>query len=543
MSEIKQDDFWNLSAFVEKKEKKNCASPKNEEKSKETVLFPMIDSAEVRIPSEYKSYRISPHKAGEAKSYVPEGKPFILNVTLTAQGGKSASEFESDVKKYEKKSGSECEFFSFHSFTPNFRNLPTGAFEYYFWWRSNISKDIPLKASWQYISLCLSELINSDEGDAGEKYLLMWKLFEWYGMRDSEHYFEEAEVKLPEILSDYALIHGLSIPENVPENAVIAAAKGARFREIFFDSGHPASLIVLLCELFSDYKFSESKFKDSIRLENAVNYIYGAVKYAREKAMRENYEHPLSGGFRERTTVTRFSYASLIYLLPKYTYVIKIEFCSANRSYILRNTVSGIVKHCENRMRGHSGIKSKLRVFSLEPFFRDAVDEYLDVALPKVKVQRAEKKVELPEYEKQYELPESEFSLEKARRIEEKSWETTDRLTEAIADYGMPSELSEIKSAEETENCAKSEVSGELSSILAVCPECEKFLFAVYAGKTSVASLESERLGIPMSVLADRVNAAAFDFIGDTLIEEGENGLEIIEDYTYIFDFQTENDI
>ncbi len=528
------DDFWDLSGFVAKSGQREEIKADFNAKPKETVLFPLNDSACSKNLSEYKASPISKCKPEEEMSYVPIGKPFIQRVALTKQNGKSASEFESDSRKYENREGTECEFFSFHSFSPTFRNLPPEAFEYYFWWRQNIKQNNPLKASWPYLSLYISEMINSEEKDVFENYISMWKLFEWYALPESEFRFEEAEAKLPEILTDYALIHNLPISKDVSENAVIAAAENARFKEIFFDSGHEVSLTVLLSDLFSDYRFEDSKFKESIRPINAKNYIYGAVKYAREKAISENYEHPLSGVFREKTTVTRFSYASLVYVLPKYTYVIKVEFCSSNRSYILRNTVSGIVKHCENRLRNHSGIKSKLRVFSLEPFFRDAVDEYLDVSLPKVKAVYREKKTELPEYEKQYELPKTEFSIEKARRIEEKSWDTTDKLTEGMEEYNAVSESKTYVKEEPKKKDDK--LGGELSEILEVCPECRNFLFAIFEKKYTVAYNESVKLGIPPSVIADRINEAAFDVIGDTLLDEEDGKFSVIEDYICIFE-------
>jgi hypothetical protein len=47
---------------------------------------------------------------------------------------------------------------------------------------------------------------------------------------------------------------------------------------------------------------------------------------------------------------------------------------------------------------------------------------------------------------------------------------------------------------------------------------------------------EADRIGIPASIIVDRINEAAFDVIGDTLIEESGEGYEIICDYAQLFE-------
>lgn len=51
------------------------------------------------------------------------------------------------------------------------------------------------------------------------------------------------------------------------------------------------------------------------------------------------------------------------------------------------------------------------------------------------------------------------------------------------------------------------------------------------------AEQAARTLGIPSSVLADTVNAAAFDVIGDILIDVdlSDGKMQIIPDYEYIF--------
>ena len=64
----------------------------------------------------------------------------------------------------------------------------------------------------------------------------------------------------------------------------------------------------------------------------------------------------------------------------------------------------------------------------------------------------------------------------------------------------------------------------------------KEFLLALYLKDYAVMLRESDRIGIPISLIVDRINEAAFDVIGDTLIEEAEDGYEIISDYMQLFD-------
>lgn len=559
MKDIFDDDFWDLTLHVERKKENREQSVQQAPKklADDNILSEIQDR--FNAPQRENAYTASSISAAPSAQpsdqYVPQSKMFVIDVKLSRSAAKSASDFEKRIKAFRAMKGNEAPFAEFYSSLPVYQNLSPQACKYYLWWRDSFACGTALLTSWSYISLYLSELINCDDTDSCENVKIMWKLFETYSDKSSGLYVSDVEYKLPEIICDYSLIHNIGIPADVSEKAICDAARSSRFKEFFFDREHPASAMALLATLCSEYDYDKSKFASQVTVSNARSYIYGAIKFSIDKAVAEKIEHPFAGDFREKTTITRFSYSNFIFMLPKYTYVIKVDFCSANRSYILRNTVTGIIKQCENRLRVHSGIKAKLRVFLLEPFFRDAVDEYLDMALPKVRILKPEKKKPEPEYERLYERESTEFSIDNAKKIEERSWNVTEKLIEGMDGYEQTAAEKiipdnsrveescgdfEAKDYIEPPECDKDSQNtafgSEIAEIISLVPDMKDFLVAVHLKDYSVMMREVDRIGIPVSLIVDRINEAAFDVIGDTLIEELGEGYQIISDYTQLFD-------
>ena len=559
LKDVHDDKFWDLSAYVE--HNKNLKAEVQRDENRTAVReIPLNRINDTFVPYKHAdTYKSAPIAQRQQQStvfeYVPESRMFVMDVKLSASSARSASDFEEKSAEFRKAQGEEAPFADFYAPSPVYYNLGPQASEYYLWWRDSFCRGVSLRSSWSYVSLYLSELINCDSGDFFENVRVMWRIYEVYSEKDSVLYIPDVETKLPEIICDYSLIHDLGFPDDVSEKAICKAAKMARFKEFFFDREHPASTITLLASLCSEYDYDKSKFASKITVGNAKAYIYGAIKYCSDKAVAEGFDHPFAGSFKERTTITRHSYSDFIFVLPKYTYVIKVDFCSVNRSYILRNTVTGIIKQCENRLRTHSGIKAKLRIFSLEPFFRDAVDEYLDGSLPRVVLYKPEKKKPEPEYERLYEREATEFSLDNAKKIEARSWTVTEKLVEGMDGYELEgTEKSDqntgrgltadkdfgtkayIEPENSADNSATQGFGDELSDIIAIFPDVKDFLVAVYLKDYAVMMREADRIGLPVSLIVDRINEAAFDVIGDTLIEESDDGYEIIPDYVQLFE-------
>lgn len=549
-----ENDFWDLSALLGKEKTSGAyRDPSEQTEQRRIPLVSVKPSISASPKAEYRSspFKVSTAYPKETAEHTVPSHPFIISVKEIKTGDSSSvtDSFSVYFEKYKDLTGKDCPYIPVYDNSPVYTALSADALAYYFWWRDCQRRGEYIKCDLAYLSLRMAELINGDYHDAESVLLEMWRLYEAYTYDRSELFVSGADSMLAEVICDYSLIHGLTIPDCVSDELILRASRKARFREIFFDSSHPECFLKLLLAHASDHALSVERYSEQMAGLDCETYVCGALAHAIRKARADKIDHPLAMEFREKTTLQRSAFGGGVFVLPKNRRVIRVEFCSANRSYTLRNTVTGIVKHCENCLRAHVGVSARLKIYSLEPFFRDAVDEFFAAALPKrpkLRSSRAKDSEVLPEYEKLYDLPDKkEFSVERAKKIEELSWVLTERLVAQEEDFA---ELEEKKST--TEKTEKTEtynehvsesnigenISEELAGILSACPQYRAFLFALKEGKESVFEAESEALGKPLPVICDEINAASFDVLGDVLIEDLGNGPHIIEDYLYIFD-------
>lgn len=572
-----EKDFWDLGRIIAERNKKlamNIQKPQEPQIPKKTESHPIPKERSILLSrindsyvddkkSEnmiYHSEKIDQSSAFASKTSVRQrNKPLILDVDLIPSGGSGRS-FCETAKKYFNRDGVETPFVDHYAYSPTYANITLPAFKYYLWWRTNIRNGVAIKTTWSYISLCISELICCDDlVDKNDALRLMWQLLESYSDVTSPFFISDALCKIPEIICDYMLINSLDIPPSVSEDTVLLASSHARLREAFFENTDSRLYARLLIESCSEYSFKKSKFASDIVNDSSISHVDTAMLACIERAVREDLDHPLAGSIKEVTTVSRRSYSNYVYVTPEKLCTITVKFCSVNRSYTLRNSVSGIVKQCENNLRMLGGIKSRLKVFSLEPIFRDTVDDYFKQQFPPEKRKKTvkQKPEVLPEYERLYENERSHvFSLENARRIEERSWSVVEKLVEAAeADTERnappvptdqistsPDKVPEPVLVPEDQPALQAApvddaVSDELTEIISACPECKDFLLAVYDGSRMKIEQAARQLGIPSQVLADTVNAAAFDVIGDILIDidPSDGTMKILPDYEYIF--------
>ncbi len=543
-----ENDFWDLSALLGREKGVSYRDSSEYKKPRQIPLVsvdqtcPSSQKAEYR-PSSFKNSASYPKTVAE---HTVRSHPFIISVKeiKTGESSSVSDSFSVYFEKYKDAVGKECTYVPVCENAPVYTAFRPEALSYYFWWRDCQRRGEYIKCDLSYLSLRMAELINGDEYPDAEGALLeMWRLYGVYTDEGAELYVSGADGILAEVICDHSLIHGLSVPSCVSDELILRASRRARFREIFFDSSHPECFLKLLLSHASDHVLSTERYAEQMAELDCETYVLGALAHAIRKARSESIDHPLAMSFKEKTTLQRSAFGGSVFVLPKHRRVLRIEFCSANRSYTLRNTVTGIVKHCENCLRAHVGVSARLKIYSLEPFFRDAVDEFFALALPKrakVRHIKAKEQEVLPEYEKLYDLPEKkEFSVERAKRIEERSWVLTERLVAQEAENEpFEEELTEAVPYEKPAAAADTygNISEELGEILAVCPQYRAFLFAVKEGKRPVWEAESEFLGKPYSVISDEINAASFDILGDVLIEDLGDGPHIIEDYLYVFD-------
>ena len=175
-----------------------------------------------------------------------------------------------------------------------------------------------------------------------------------------------------------------------------------------------------------------------------------------------------------------------------------------------------MVRYCENRVRAYLGIRARLSVQNLTEEQKITLNEYFDRRLPCVYYARkAREKVEIITEEERKPF---EVSFEKAKAIEEESWQLTDRLVEYEEDEEDVVENTDNKPAE-------SSLESEALDIAKAALSC-----IAKGNNDGFLKIAEESYMLP-ETLAEVVNELCFEVLGDIGIEEKDGEYVLIPDY------------
>jgi hypothetical protein len=307
----------------------------------------------------------------------------------------------------------------------------------------------------------------------------------------------------------------------------------------------------------SNYDYKKSKFyrEDTRLLFDRV--LHGAVRIVLAHARVGKY----GPATQEQTfsTITRDTFSGAICTVRQKKHL-EVDFSSFSHTHELRYVVSDALKYAENALRAYFGIKSRLTVYGMKAELKAALDEYLAQAIPKRAARHEPRENEIPAYEKRYDLPVGALSPERAREIEQSSWETTRRLVEAFSPEaeareddkieGMDRETAPDVIEEAPKILQNEEKSGadrmapdtvedgvpegaprEGGFSLAVGELAELIVLAARGDHAAQRAFARAR-GMMLDAAIDRINTLAFDYFGDVLLEDVGGGYALIEDYT-----------
>ena len=528
------DAFWDLSSLVPKKNRQisqtyvkepsrviDIGSDKRTEepqKESDTVIVRYIspDSESERLKG----------KTGltHVFSYAPE-ESLIHNVSVEkwSSSYNYYGTFLKNAIEYNEIVGRECAYAPFFSYVPQYDQLNKGQLEYYFWFRENIRAGKYIDTDISYLLLYIYELLNLGERlDTRWVQYILTELWNEYHDR-----FPAVSSKLSAWICDYSLLHRLPAPENARREMIQSMAVLKEFY-IKLPDGDYLGCSRSLIKYCSSYDFRTSKFFNEQSRGLFEKMIVGALGeavrfYSRDGKMLSE----LTFG---DSRVERDVYAGAVCVSDE-KYKIKVEYCSFSRANELRFLVGDIIKYCENKLRAYMGIKSRLTVYSVPVELRAVLDKHFELNMPHEKPIR-KRREEKHEYDALYDLPQKKLSLSDAATIELSSWETTRELVDAFD--GAPEEIAQeaVLSASELDfaTSAVIDAPGGLDAYRAL-------LKRLAAGQAGAVAEYARGLGKMPDAVADEINEAAFDEIGDAVIEDdGNGGYAIIEDYRYLFE-------
>ena len=522
------DDFWDLSSLVPKKSSPSVRPGRVDSGAREIYFAPpstqksndsQSDTVIKRYvnPLHYEQKKIKRESFESTDVYYPENS-LLHRVTLKKRKSEYQlySEFLEDALRYKDATAHSCDFEAYYSYVPQYNQLSSAQLDYYLWWRECFRENLLIRTEYSYVLLYIFELINlGDRQDVKYAQDQLTKIWNAYHKE-----YSALESKLATWICDFSLIHRLPMPESADQSI---GKHVPALKEFYLDmpKGDYSACARSLIKYGTEYNYLTSKFAKEPNTNVFDKHILGAVQtavvfYSKDGAL-------LSELASEDSKLIRNSFEGAL-CTSEQRFEIEVKYCSFSRSNELRYIMGDIVKYAENKIRAYLGVKSRLSVYSVSGDLQKAIDAYFDNTLfskPKPSTRKEEKH----EYDVLYDLPKVELSLDKARQIEQESWGVTKDLisafdAEMLAPEPTPEPLPEIKEEVPEE--------GTLGDALG---EYLAFVRALTERNIAACRAFAAERGKMLDGVVDEINEIAVEAMGDVLIEEGDDGFEVLDCY------------
>lgn len=527
MREEELDRFWDIDALIPPRRAAHYRS--------DTEAVEIHSELPQSIKEETQTHFIPPYTPEQRpKEKRPEEEYFptdsLIHTVRIFRWKSNYAYYESflqDARRLHTVTGKECPHIPFFSYVPQYTQMNRSQLEWYLWWRENFRKEIYLSTDYSYLLLYAYEVINLGAEippKEGQSYLCRL----WLHYRDLFHQLDQY---LPEWICDYSLLHRLPPPDMLTSPQLYTAMSRCALKEFYVTASGKSGLVKGILAFGSNYDFHKSKFctKENEPLYESV--ILGALNAVFESGEEMDLLLGNRAGEHSRMVRDAFSGALCAYSVKR---KIALEYTSFTCSHSLRLLVTDIVKYSENHLRSMLGIRARLGTYALPAKTKQTLDAYLHTKFPKPRtVSQAQREEEAP-YQRLYELPKVKLSLSNAKRIEQQSWSTTEKLIEAFDEE--PNTVTEETlpfvppAASEPINDLENRIKDEELSQSPFSPYLE-FLSSALNGDREAQRQASLKIGKMPDAIADAVNAIAFEKFGDVLLEETEWGYDIIEEY------------
>lgn len=424
--------------------------------------------------------------------------------------------FYNDVKRYFDTVAETALPVPFFSYVPQYSQMTLEQRRWYFYWRSRARSSEFLPCDYSYILLYVFEIINA--GELLDKQTGIYQLsLVWKSYHKS---YPQLNKYLAEWICDYALVNGLDIPREVFGDELSEIMRSSNVKELYASCVMESAtdFVNILLEFCSNYDYRSSRYY----AENCTIYDE-FIKMCLSGAFERGY---FAGFSSEESRMNRDAYVGALcsYHAKK---KIEIKYCSFSRTNELRYVIGDAVKYAENKIRAHLSIKSRLGAFSPTSELKQYIDGLAAAYFVK---KPALKKAEKYEYDVLYDVPKKEFSLADAQRIENESWETTQRLVEAFDEPEQNKDAPTPTPTPTPEPPAAEIIADGTQQGDGFCRYAE-FLVCVLNEDPAGQKKAARALGGMLDTVADEINALAADIYGDILIEEGDTGYCAIDEY------------
>ncbi|MFA5561777.1 MAG: TerB N-terminal domain-containing protein [Eubacteriales bacterium] len=498
-----RDDFWDLAALLPPKKKVRVEPPVTRPYTVELTL-----PAQPAPPPAAQPFAVTAPAEEPVLSYAPPDNPFLVSVEITKRAGSFGfyRQFRADAIRLLHEGAAEVPYVQFFSYIPQYAQLTPLQLAYYLWWRQQLHAGVPLRCDDSYFRLYVYEILNLPDHIPPEE-----------GVRRLCRAWRAYREALPKIdkymtvwLADYCLVHRLPCPLAEIRSFLPAIMEHAGFREFYLGSASQLNEdgVAALLAATSDYDWQKSRFlQNTPDRETLSRHLFAAmIPVFRQWFARG--ECVFSGEKLAVLSRDAFSGSLCAHIVKCH---ITVRYQSFSHSTRLRASVTGALKHAENRLRAMHGQKSRLSADAAEED-RALINAYFDSLPASENPQKAA--AEPPTYYRFYEPPAEPVSLADADRIEYLSWGNTRRLV-SDAEPVEPVPPPPQPPAEQ------GRLDGTLRTYLSHLARAE---YGLAAATLSEADMLEDRA-------ADLVNECFAEHFGDIILEPTGQGYRIIEDY------------
>ena len=540
------DRFWEIDELIPRRRAVHHAA--NTEATEITIPAPapqapkeVSEAQSIPARGEVQPRFIPPHTADEEANrpaplleYTPDNA-MIRRVRIYPwrSSYRYYESFTRDAERLMHAKGAACPRTPFFSYVPQYGQMTRAQLEWYLHWRSRVRQGEYPDTDYSYVLLYVYELINlSDCMEPHEVRDMLCRI--WAHYRET---FYQLDTYLPEWICDCSLLHRLP-PPDFGSNALLSAAMShCTLKEFYIPSSGEEGYLNALLAFCTNYDYRKSKFYVGEHAALFDQAIRGALRAV--VAHTSQNGHLFVSAKLDDSRLRRDAYTGALcsYRIKK---KIEVEYCSFSRSHELRYFLTDVIKHTENKLRGALGIRSRLSIYALPTAIRDLLDNHLEGMLPQKRVTTKQKESDTAEYEKLYELPQKPLSLEHAAEIERASWDTTERLVEALCEE-EPMQPPPTTTSVPAPHAITTQTPPILPPLpteavddalpVAAFSTYRGFLCAVRECDALAQKQAAALLGKPLEVVADEINALAADLLGDILLEDSDCGFAVIEDY------------
>ena len=431
---------------------------------------------------------VPPKTAGRTRTF---SGPALLSAEVTPASKDPPLRhltFLREARQWADRVGSEAPMIPFSSYWPTYDGMSPGQRDWYFFWRGRVLAGDYRDCSDSYLFVYLYELINGVHGSGEETLGRIYALWEAYRERHPK-----LDAYLPDWALDYMMVYNVGSPGELLTRFPLRHASLLLYGEVFCNDALQEGLSHLPPDVLLRVAGFEPE-KSKVEPQRLVRAVRGL-----EECYHRRGTELLEAFKPSPRTLTRESFRGAV-KGRRANRTISLQYLPYFQQEDLRALLRAALRHGENLLRAQAGLPGRLRVDRLTPDAKSCIEQAV-LAGPAAPI------------------PVVAVDVGKAQAIELDSWELTRQL------------IVEEEPEPEAAAAPVPEANQGDDPFAALCLHLggldRAYLRALLAGQP-VEALCAEAFLLPDAV-AERINEAAAEYLGDALIDAGTG--EIYEEY------------